>query len=225
TQVACRLHAVLCDLVPGGFGREITAGQAARLLQRICPSGSAAAARWELATEFLADLRRLDAQRRDTRTKLATAAAASGTTLTEICGVGPVIAAAITGAVGAVSRFADRDRFAAYNGTAPIEVASGGRRIHRLSLRGNRRLNHAIHMAAITQIRYAHSPGRAYFDRKIAQGKTSKEALRALKRQLSDVIYARLKAGAACRRSGVPAAAEGPGGQSGNGSVSTAADS
>src|SRR5262249_37541357 len=165
TQVACRLHAVLCDLVPGGFGREITAGQAARLLQRICPSGSAAAARWELATEFLPDLRRLDAQRRDPRTKLATAVAASGTTLTEIFGVGPVIAAAITGAVGAVSRFADRDRFAAYNGTAPIEVASGGRRIHRLSLRGIRRLNHAIHMAAITQIRYAHSPGRAYFDR------------------------------------------------------------
>src|SRR5262249_4106698 len=79
----------------------------------------------------------LDAQRRDTRTTPAAAVAASGTTLTEIFGVGPVIAAAITGAVGAVSRFADRDRFAAYNGTAPIEVASGGRRIHRLSLRGN----------------------------------------------------------------------------------------
>jgi len=122
-----------------------------------------------------------------------------------------------------VSRFADRNRFAAYNGTAPVEVSSGGRKIHRLSLRGNRRLNHAIHMAAITQIRYQHSPGRAYFDRKIAEGKTGKEALRALKRQLSDAIYARLVADAA--RRGATTQAEGPGGQSGNGSVSSAAGS
>ena len=148
---------------------------------------------------------------------------ASGTTLTEIFGIGPVIAAAILGTVGDLSRFADRDRFASYNGTAPIEVSSGGRKIHRLSLRGNRRLNHAIHMAAVTQIRHAHSPGRAYFDRKIAEGKTGKEALRALKRQLSDAIYARLQADAA--RCGAAAEAEGPGGQSGNGSVSSAAGS
>jgi hypothetical protein len=117
--------------------------------------------------------------------------------LTGIFGVGPVIAAAILGQAGDASRFGNRDRFAAYNGTAPIEVSCGGRKIHRLSLRGNRRLNHAIHMAAITQIRYAHSPGRAYFDRKLAEGKTGKEALRCLKRQISDAIYARLVADAA----------------------------
>jgi transposase len=222
TQVACRLHAVLCDLVPGGFGREITAGQAADLLQRICPSGPAAQARCELAAGFLADLRRLDAQRRDTRTKLAAAVAASGTTLTGIFGVGPVIAAAIIGATGQASRFGNRDRFAACNGTAPIEVSSGERKIHRLSLRGNRRLNHAIHMAAVTQIRHKHSPGRAYFEKKIAEGKTRKEALRALKRQLSDAIYLRLKADATRR---VPTEANGPGGQSGNGSGSSAAGS
>ena len=155
TQVAGRLHAVLCDLVPGGFSREITAGQAARPLRRICPSGPAAAARRGLAAEFLADLRRLDAQRRDTRAKLATAVAASGTTLTGIFGAGPVIAAAIAGAAGDVSRFAGRDRFAACNGTAPAEVSSGGRKIHRLSPRGNRRPGHANHMAAITQIRHS----------------------------------------------------------------------
>jgi transposase len=102
--------------------------------------------------------------------------------LTEIFGVGPVIAGAIPGAAGDPSRFGDRARFASCNGTAPIEVSSGERKIHRLSLRGNRRLNHAIHMAAITQIRYKHSPGRAYYDRKIAEGKTGKEALRCLKR-------------------------------------------
>ena len=222
TQVACRLHAVLTELVPGGFGKEITARQAADLLRRISPSGPAARARRELAAELLADLRRLDAQRRDTRNKLAAAVAASGTTLTGIFGVGPVIAAAIIGATGGVSRFGDRDRFAAYNGTAPIEVSSGERKIHRLSLRGNRRLNHAIHMAAVTQIRHKHSPGRAYFEKKIAEGKTRKEALRALKRQLSDAIYLRLKADAA---RGAPAQADGPGGQSGNGSGSSAAGS
>jgi transposase len=223
TQVACRLHAVLAGLVPGGFSREITAGQAAGLRQRAEPSNATARARCELAAEFLADLRRLDAQIRDTRTRLATEVRASGSTLTGIFGVGPVIAAAILGAVGHVSRFADRDRFAACNGTAPIEVSSGERKIHRLSLRGNRRLNHAIHMAAITQIRYQHSPGRAYYDRKIAEGKTGKEALRCLKRQLSDTIYARLQADA--RTAAAAAASGGPGGQSGNGSDSSAAGS
>ena len=114
--------------------------------------------------------------------------------MTGIFGAGPVIAAAILGAVGEVSRFAGRDRFAAYNGTAPIEVASGGRKIHRLSLRGNRRHGHAIHMAAVTQIRHSHSDGRAYFEKKIAEGKTRKEALRALKRQISNAVYRRLVA-------------------------------
>src|SRR2546423_1348262 len=137
-----------------------------------------------------------------------------------ILGAGGVMAAAVLGPAGNRSRLGDRDRFAAYNGTAPIEVSSGDRKIHRLSLRGNRRLNHAIHMAAVTQIRYKHSPGRAYFDRKIAEGKTGKEALRCLKRQISDAIYARLIAGTARR---TPADANGPGGQSGNGSVSSAA--
>ena len=100
------------------------------------------------------------------------------------------------GCVADVSRFASRDHFAAYNGTAPIEVSSGNRKIYRLSRRGNRRLNHAIHMAAITQIRYRHSDGRAYYDRKITEGKTHKEALRSLKRRVSDAIFARLQADA-----------------------------
>ena len=223
TQVACRLHAVLAGLVPGGFSREITAGQAAGLLRRVDPADAIARARCELAAEFLADLRRLDAQIRGTRTRLAAEVRASGSTLTGIFGVGPVIAAAILGAVGHVSRFADRDRFAAYNGTAPIEVSCGERKIHRLSLRGNRRHGHAIHMAAITQIRYKHSPGRAYYDRKIAEGKTGKEALRCLKRRLSDTIYARLQADA--RTAATAAASGGPGGQPGNDSDSSAAGS
>jgi transposase len=103
----------------------------------------------------------------------------------------------VIGDVRDISRFPSRDQFAAYNGTAPVEVSSGNRVIFRLSLRGNRRLNHAIHMAAVTQIRYRHSRGRAYYDKKIAQGKTHKEALRALKRQISDALYKHMKADAA----------------------------
>ena len=160
---------------------------------------------------------------RDTRKKLAAAVRASGTTLTEIFGVGPVIAATVIGCVVDVSRFASRDHFAAYNGTAPIEVSSGNRKIYRLSRRGNRRLNHAIHMAAITQIRHRHSDGRAYYDRKLAEGKTHKEALRCLKRRISDAIFARLQADA--RRAAAAASTEGPGGQPGNDSVASAAGS
>ena len=221
-QVACRLHAVLCELVPGGFGKEISAGQAARVLESVQPRGVIAQARHELAGQFLSDLRNLDAQLRDTKKKLAAAVRASRTTLTEIFGVGPVIAGTIIGDTGDVSRFASRDRFAAYNGTAPVEVSSGNRKIYRLSLRGNRRVNHAIHMAAITQIRHRHSEGRAYYEKKLAEGNTHKEALRSLKRRISNAIFARLQADA---RRAAEASVTGPGGQPGNGSDSSAAGS
>ena len=151
-----------------------------------------ARARCELAAEFLTDIGHLDAQLRDTHKKLAAAVKASGTSLTGLFGVSPVIAGTVIGDVRYVFRFPGRDHFAAYSGTAPIEVSSGGRKIYRLSLRGNRRLNHEIHMAAITQIRHKHSQGRAYYDKKLAEGKTHKEALRALKRRISDAIYAAL---------------------------------
>jgi transposase len=218
-QVACRLHSVLCDLVPGGHQKEISAAHAARILAQATPSGAVALARAELAAEFLADLRHLDGQLRDTRKKLAAAVRASGTTLTQVFGVGPVIAGTVIGDVGDVARFPGRDHFASYNGTAPVEVSSGNRKIHRLSLRGNRRINHAIHMAAITQLRHKHSEGRAYYDKKVAEGKTHKEALRSLKRKVSDAIFARLQADARQARE------SGPGGQPGNGSDSSAASS
>jgi len=222
TQVACRLHAVLCELVPGGISKEIYADQAEQVLAGAEQSGAVQQARAELAAELVADLRRADVLLRETKKKLAAAVRVSGTSLTEIFGIGPVIAATVIGDVPDASRFASRDRFAAYNGTAPIEVSSGSRVIHRLSRRGNRRLNHVIHMAAITQIRHKHSDGRVYYDKKIAEGKTPKEALRALKRQISDAVYKRLKADAARTAA---TTAQGPGGQTGNDSVASAASS
>jgi hypothetical protein len=96
---------------------------------------------------------------------------------------------------------------------------TGPRKVYRLSRRGNRRLNHAIHMAAITQIRHRHSQGRAYYDKKLAEGKTGKEAPRSLKRQVSNAILACLQADA----QRAAARAKGPGGQPGNDSVASAA--
>jgi transposase len=218
TQTACRLHAALCGLVPGGIGKEITAAHAARVLEQVTPADAVQQARWELAADLLDDLRRADARLGEARKKPAVAVQAAGTTLTEISGVGPVIAATVTGDAGDIARFASRDAFAACNGTAPIEVSSGKRKVRRLSRRGNRRLNHAVHMAAVTQVRYPHSEGRAYYDKKLAEGKTAREALRALKRQVSDAFYKHLKAGAA-RAAGTGS----PGGQPGNDSVASAA--
>jgi transposase len=125
TQVVCRLHAVLCELVPGGFPKAITAGQAAQVFGSIMPPDAVAAARRELAAAFIDDLRGIDARIRETRKKLAAAVQATGTSLTGLFGVGPVVAAAVIGDVRDVSRFGGRDPFAAYNGTAPIEVSSG----------------------------------------------------------------------------------------------------
>src|SRR6516164_5027652 len=207
-QACCRLHAVLCDLVPGGIRKEISAGQAARILEQVSPSDAVVTARCELAAEFLADIRRLDAQLRQAGKKLAAAVRASGTSLTGLFGVGPVIAGTVIGDARQVFRFPSRDHFAAYDGTAPVEVSSGGRITYRLSLRGNRRVNHAIHMAAITQISHRHSGGCAYYDRKITDGKTHKEALRCLKRRISNATYARLLADA---RQGGDSQRDGPG--------------
>src|SRR5262249_41249805 len=115
-------------LVPGGIRKEISAGQAARILERVTPSDAAVEARCELAGEFLTDIRRLDAQLREAGKKLAAAVKASGTSRTGLFGVGPVIAGTVIGDVRQVFRFPGRDHFAAYNGTAPVEVSSGGRR-------------------------------------------------------------------------------------------------
>jgi transposase len=222
TQAACRLHQVLCELIPGGVSKEITAGLAARILASFAPADAVAAARCELAAELTEDLRGIDVRLRGTRKKLAAAVRTAGTSLTGLFGIGPVSAAAIIGDVRHVSRFPGRDQFASYNGTAPIEVSSGGRKACRLSRRGNRRLNHAIHMAAVTQIRYRHSPGRAYYDKKLAEGKTGKEALRCLKRQISDAIFACLQPDA---RRAAATPAKSPGGQPGNHAASRAAGS
>ncbi|WP_426573843.1 IS110 family transposase [Aquihabitans sp. McL0605] len=199
-RVVSRMHALLIELDPGGIAKEINASDVDRFLAEISPATPAEQVRYDLAVELLADIRCLDEQLKASHKRIRTAVAASGTTLTDVFGIGPIIAAMLIGFSGDISRFANRDRYAAYNGTAPVEFSSGGRTVHRLSTRGNRNVNNALHLAAICQLRQPHCEGRAYFDRRVAGGKTKKEALRALKRQLSNTAYRHLVADAANTR-------------------------
>jgi transposase len=148
-----------------------------------------------VAREFVAEIRRLDDARVDNRARTVTAVTASATTVTEVYGIGPLMAAIVVGRAGDVRRFPTAGHFARHNGTGPIEASSGPRARHRLNPRGDRQLNHALHMAAVTQVAHD-TPGRAYYLRKQAGGKTRKEALRALKRRISDAVYHRLLADA-----------------------------
>jgi transposase len=191
-MVVSRLHAALINLSPGGISKELNASDAMALLNDFDPITPVERIRYELAHELLDDVERLDVQLKASHKRIKDAVRASGTSLTDIYGVGPILAAALIGCTGDVGRFANRDQFASYAGVAPIEHSSGGRVVHRLSRRGNRQLNHAIHMVAICQIRQKDSEGRAYFERKVAEGKTKREAIRSLKRQVSNVVYRQL---------------------------------
>ncbi len=94
---------------------------------------------------------------------------ARGSTLLELTGIGPSGAARLLADVGDIHRFADRDKFASWNGTAPLDASSGNQNRHRLSRAGNRRINRALHIMAIVQLRNA-TEGRAYYDHRKAGG-------------------------------------------------------
>jgi transposase len=157
------------------IAKEINASDVDRFLEAVIPATPVEQVRYDLAVELLDDIRRLDSQLKASHKRIRVTVQASATS--DLFGVGPIIAGMLIGYSSDVDRFRNRDQFAAYNGTAPVEFSSGGRVTHRLSERGNRQLNHAIHMAAICQLRQPHSDGRAYFERKVAQGKTNKEAI------------------------------------------------
>jgi transposase len=193
SRACSRLHALVRELVPGGIRKEIVVTQADQILASIEPVNATQRQRLELARETLDEIRTLDARLKRSKARITEAVTASGTSLTDIFGVGPILAATIIGYTGDVNRFPTAGHFAAYNGTAPIEFSSSGHTAHRLSRRGNRTLNHAIHMIAVTQIRHAHSEGRAYYDRKITEGHKPRRAKRALKRQISDRVYRQLR--------------------------------
>ncbi len=121
-----------------------------------------------MARTHLGDIRRLDREIKANRVLIRKAAVASGTTETDVYVIGPVVAAFLIGYTSDIGRFASADHYAAYNGTAPVEYSSDGKTKRRLSMRGNRVWNHAIHMAAVTQIRHD-TPGWNYYDKKQAR--------------------------------------------------------
>lgn len=169
----------------------------------------------------LADLERIDAQIKTLKAELKAGVQASGSHLMDIHGVGPVGAARILADVGDVARFPDRNHFGSWTGTAPIDASSGEQVRHRLSRAGNRRMNHVLYIAGIVQLRHD-SDGRTYYRRKLTQSKTSMEAMRCLRRRLSDVVFRQLVADAQLR-SRDPGEA-GPGGHSGATTGSCATD-
>jgi transposase len=188
TRALNRLHALLRDLLPGGVSGKLSVERTARILRGIRPKGVSARLRRQLASEVLRDVRTLDRKIADLDGRIEAEVEASGTTLTEIFGIGPILAARIIGTVGDVMRFPTKAHFASYAGTAPVEASSGEVVRHRLSMAGNRKLNYALHMVALCQAR-SDARGGTYYRKKLAEGKSRKEALRCLKRRVSDAVF------------------------------------
>ncbi len=207
TQTVNRLHALLTQLLPAGAATGLTADTAAELLRRVRPQAPLQRTLRRLATDLITEVRRLDRRISAARDDIAAAVTAAGCTLAELHGIAALLAGKILARVGTIARFRSAAAFAAFNGTAPIEVSSGDVVRHRLSRAGDRQLNYCLHVMAITQIRHDTS-GRAYYRQKRAAGKSHKEALRCLKRRLSDVVYRQLVADA-------PPRATSPGGHVG----------
>ncbi len=216
-QTVCRLQALLAELLPGQAKRDITTGQAKRMLASVRPRDIAGKTRRRIAAEELAELIVVEEKIKKATAELKAMVLARGSRLMDIRGVGAVVAARILADVGDVARFADRNRFASWTGTAPLDASSGEQNRHRLSRAGNRRINHMIHIAAITQLRLD-TEGRDYYRRKRAAGKKPKEAIRCLKRRISDAIYKQLVQDA------LRAEGTGPGGHCGASQESSAVD-
>jgi transposase IS116/IS110/IS902 family protein len=165
------------------------------MLATVRPRDIAGKTRRRMAAEELADLVAVEVKLKKIQAELKAAVQQRGSRLMQIHGVGPAGAARTLADAGDVARFTARNRFVSWTGTAPMDASSGEQVRHRLSRAGNRRMNHVLHVAAIVQLRHD-TEGRAYYRRKLAAGKTPLEALRCLKRRLSDVVYRQLVADA-----------------------------
>jgi transposase len=217
TRMISQLHQLLLELIPGGAKKDLSAAQAKALLASVRPRDVVGKARRRVAAELIADLEKIYQRSKAADKELKALLAGTGTSLTDLEGIGPSGAARLLVEVGDIARFPTKAHFASWNGTAPLDASSGDQIRHRLSRKGNRQINRVIHIMAIVQLRNQ-TIGRAYFDRRVGDGKTSMEAIRTLKRHLSDAIYRQMILDA--QRAGTS-----PGGQTGNDSVSSATGS
>lgn len=208
TQTVNRLHRLLLELLPGGAKQFLSAQQARAMIATVRPRHMVGKTRRRLAVELIVELEGIDKKIKAISKEITALVQAHGSTLMDMTGIGPSGAARLLADVGDIHRFTDRDKFASWNGTAPLDASSGDHTRHRLSRAGNRRINRTLHIMAIVQLRNP-TEGRAYYDAKKAAGKTSMEAIRALKRRLSNIVYAQMLADQKQRE------AAGPGGHSG----------
>ena len=222
TRKVSQLHALLLELIPGGAKKNLTAAQAKQLLAKVRPPDTAGKTRRRLAAELISDLERIYARKKNADKELRGLVAATGTGLLDLHGIGPSGAARLLVEVGDITRFPDRNHFASWTGTAPVDASSGDHVRHRLSRGGNRQINKTLHIMATVQLRNQ-TPGRAYYDRKKNNGKTPREAMRCLKRRLSDTVYRTMLADLAPHQTADQVT--GPGGQRGNDSDSSATGS
>ena len=218
TRMVSQLHQLLLELIPGGAKKDLSARQAKALLAKVRPRDTAGKTRRRVAAELIADLERIYARKKAANKELTVLLAATGTSLLEPPGIGPSGAARLLVEVGDITRFPNKAHFASWNGTAPIDASSGDQVRHRLSRAGNRQINRVLHIMARVQIRNP-SEGRDYYERKKAAGKTPMEAMRCVKRRLSDIVYQQMLNDALAHTK------TGPGGQQGNDSGSSVAGS
>ncbi|CAM4457079.1 IS110 family transposase [Nocardia ninae] len=215
TQIVNRAHRLLLDLIPGGAKKFRTATQARALLASLTVDGPVERVQKRLVSEQIDELGVVDGKIEAADKELRELITDRGSTLMDLNGIGPSSAARLLADTGDIHRFATRDRFASWNGTAPLDASSGDQQRHRLSRSGNRKINRVLHIMAVVQLRHR-TAGRAYYDHKRLAGKTSMEAVRALKRRISNVIYTRMLADQDKRE------LAGPGGQSGTTTGSSA---
>ncbi|MFN2594391.1 MAG: IS110 family transposase [Actinomycetota bacterium] len=195
TQLANRIHSHLMVARPG-YEKKIgalTADKSRRAILMMLRGDHSVRA--ELVRRNVRELRRLDAEMKELRVQIRVAVTASGTSLTEHCGIGSTIAARLLGEIGDVRNIRSKGGFARLTGTAPIPASSGRTVRHRLNRGGNRKLNYALHFIAVTRCRLDDDT-KQFMARKMSEGKTRKEAMRCLKRHLSNQIYRMLEADA-----------------------------
>jgi len=214
TRMISQLHQLLLELIPGGAKRDLSAAQARVLLASVRPRGLVGKTRKRVALELVGDLEKIYQRSKALDKEIKQLIIQTGSTLMNLPGIGPSSAARLLIEVGDINRFPDRNHFASWNGTAPLDASSGDQTRHRLSRAGNRQINRALHVMAIVQLRHP-GEGRTYHDRKVAAGKSPNEAMRGLKRRLSDIVYRTMLHDAI-------AAGASPGGQRGNDSDSSA---
>ena len=180
TRLVNQLHALLPDLIPGGVNTDLTAARAARALATVRPAGPVEAMRKQLAQDLVAEVREVDTRLATLSTQMSQTIAEHGSRLPKVDGIGPVVAARLLGRTGRASRFPTASAFASSAGVAPVEVASADRGTTRLPRGGDRQLNLALHIVALTQVRMRRSTGRAYSNRKISEAETHNRAPRQL---------------------------------------------